>query len=130
HFRVGGNAKLLALFEQELAINQAAQNVPPAMGNDIGGVSWVLLLRLVAQLFLFALVLGAGDDRVVHSGDDLLDYRVGSDKSRKGEKNKNRGAQKTLVHRRPCNSLVSGSGRVECTLRPGPPAHNIRCNRL
>ena len=77
-------------------------------------MSWVLILGLVAELFLFALILGAGNDRIVDSGDDLLDHCVCGDKRRDRDKNSNREARDKLMHKNPGNSLSAAwaAGKV------------------
>ena len=52
HFGVGGDAQVLALFEQQLLVDQIAQNVLVLLGNDLVGIGRVLLLRFLFQLSL------------------------------------------------------------------------------
>ena len=73
---VAGNAQVFAFFQQQLLIDEIAQHVFILFSDNLFGVSRVLLLRLLAQLLLATLELGAGNDLVIDAGDDFLDHPV------------------------------------------------------
>ena len=50
HFGVGGDAQVFALFEQQLLVDQVAQDVLVLLGDDLVGIGRVLLLRFLFQL--------------------------------------------------------------------------------
>ena len=52
HFGVGGDAQVFAFFEQQLLVDQVAQNVLVLLGDDLVGIGRVLLLRFLFQLVL------------------------------------------------------------------------------
>ena len=86
HFGIGGDAQVLALFEQQLLVDQIAQNVLVLFGDDLVGIRRVLLLRFLFQLVLAAQVLGARNDLIINAGYNLLDHRVGGQNGRQGGK--------------------------------------------
>ena len=52
HFGIGGDAQVLALFQQQLLVDQVAENVLVALGDDLVGIGRVLLLRFLLQCSL------------------------------------------------------------------------------
>ena len=84
HFGVGGDAQVLAFFEQQLLVDQVAQNVFVPLGDDLVGIRRVLLLRFLFQLFFAAQVFGARNNLIINAGYNLLDHRVGGQKRRQG----------------------------------------------
>ncbi len=63
--------------QEELLIDEIAENVFLAIVEIVVGVGGILLEDFLLELVAAANVFGAGDDLVVDSGDDLFDYRVG-----------------------------------------------------
>ncbi len=66
-----------------MLINQIAQNVLVALGDDFVGIGGVLLLRFLLQFLFAALVLRAGNNLIIDAGYNLLDYGVRVQKGRK-----------------------------------------------
>ena len=86
HFGIGGDAQVLALFEQQLLVDQITQNVLVPLGDDLVGIGRVLLLGLLFQLILAAHVFAAGNNLIINAGYNFLDHRVGRRKRRQGSK--------------------------------------------
>ncbi len=68
---VAGDAELLALGEQELLIDEVAEQVMDAVVEV--GLGEILLASFLQELVFGGLVLGAGDDLVVDAGDGIFD---------------------------------------------------------
>src|SRR5712692_4187474 len=73
---VAGDAKVFAFLQKELLVNQIAQNVALFLGESAVGVGGILLLDFLLQLIAAADVFRAGDDLVVHPGDNLFHHGV------------------------------------------------------
>ena len=63
--------------QQELLVNQIAQNVALLLGKSAVGVGGVLLLNFLLELIAAADVFRARDNFVVYPGDDLFDHGIG-----------------------------------------------------
>ena len=70
-FGVAGDAELLALGEQELLIDEVAEEVMDAIVEV--GLGEIVLASFLQELIFGGLVLGAGDDLVVDAGDGIFD---------------------------------------------------------
>ncbi len=70
---VAGNAKVFAFVEQELLVDEIAENVFFTLGVELVGILGILLFHFVPKLIFAALKLRLGDDLVVDTGDDLFD---------------------------------------------------------
>ena len=70
---VAGNAEVFRLVEEELLIDEIAQNVFFAFGKLLIGVLGILLFDFVAELIFAAIVFGTRDDLVVDARNDLFD---------------------------------------------------------
>ena len=79
-FGVAGDAKIFAFLQQELLVNQIAQNVALLLGENALGVSRVLLLHILLDLIAAANVFRARDDLIVYAGDNLFDHSIGRPK--------------------------------------------------
>ena len=71
--RVAGNAQIFSLVQEELLIDEVAQNVFFAFGKFLVGVVGILLFDFVAELIFAAIVFGTRDDLVVDARNDLFD---------------------------------------------------------
>ena len=76
HFGVGVDAELFALLQQQLLVDQVAQQVLLAVFFLRRSGVRFLLMHVGKQLLAGALQVGAGDDVVVDAGNDLFDHRV------------------------------------------------------
>ena len=70
---IAGDAQIFAFFEKQLLVDQIAQHVFFPLGVDLVGVVRILLLHFVLKLILAARKLRAGNDLIVHAGDDFFD---------------------------------------------------------
>jgi hypothetical protein len=66
-----GNVQLLALGEPELLIDEIAQKIFVSVGDLLH--AGAALARLIVHLLHGAVVVGSGDDLVVHPGHDVFD---------------------------------------------------------
>jgi hypothetical protein len=73
-FGVAGDAEVFAFVEQELLVDQIAENVFLALGVDGVGIFGVLLFDFVPKLVFTAVVLGLRNDLIVDAGDNLFHY--------------------------------------------------------
>ena len=87
-FSIGRDSQVFAFLEQQLLIDQIAENVLLTFSIRLVGVGGILLLRLLLQLFLAALIFSTGDDLIIHPRNDLLDHSVGGDGERHGNETK------------------------------------------
>src|ERR1700722_4382600 len=67
------DGEIFSFFEEQLLVDQIAEDVFFAIAEDLTGVRWVLLLDFVLELIFAALVLGARNDLVINSRDNLFD---------------------------------------------------------
>ena len=64
---VAGDAEVFAFVEEELLVDEIAENVLFTLGVELVGIFGILLLHLVPKLGLAALELRLGDDLIVHT---------------------------------------------------------------
>ena len=83
---VTADAEILAFFEEELLIDEIAENIFFTFRIDPVGIARVLLLSFFFQLVFAAGELRTGDDLAVDAGDDLFDD-LGSCENRKTGEN-------------------------------------------
>src|SRR5208282_3259353 len=76
-FGIAGDAEVFAFLQQELLVNQIAQNVALLLGENAVGVGSVLLLNFLLELIAAADVFRARNDFVVYPGDNLFDHAIG-----------------------------------------------------
>src|SRR5512142_3160372 len=73
---VDADAEVLAFLDEKLLIDEVAELVFLALGDDLVGIGIAGLLYLVGNLLFGAAQVGARDDRVVDSRDNLFDDRL------------------------------------------------------
>ena len=77
--------QILALLQQQLLVDQVAQDILLLIGENAVRITRVLLLNLLLELVAAAHVLRTRDDAVVDAGNDLLDDGVrGEDYGKQG----------------------------------------------
>ena len=111
HLGVGVDAKLLALLQQQLLVDQVAQQVLLAVFLLGGGGVRFLLVHVGEQLLAGALQVGAGNDVVVDAGDDFFDYR-GSSWAR------SKGTATVIMHKRTKKFFIKNLIGQSCATKP------------
>src|SRR5579872_1761324 len=95
---IGGDAHVFAFIHQQVLIDEVAQHIFLLLGKFGLGLGAVFLLIFVEQLVGAALVVGAGDDVIVHARHNLFHHGVGGEQRQqyRGDEQKKGYAQ--LVH--------------------------------
>ena len=93
---VFGTAGLFLLFDQQLLVDQIAQDVFFAFGVDFVGVGGILLFDLIAKLIFAVLKLRAGNNPVIHPGNNFFDNLR---RGKSGQARQNRKQQTNPLHK-------------------------------